>query len=743
MARVDIRKKLDSEIAWLRQLFQPIREHSDSYDYLNVPNVLLRLHDTIRSVGDKIPDKHGKKDIILRRCDKAEVAIENLKKAVRPLRNKPDRLSSPDLWMDIIEAFQVVFDECNSVSNLLADVEQEKGEQAELKNIESNSGYGNKDFLLNIAEKIDDLVNKPEYIGIFRKQIKAFYDLLQKARSQLKSRYKQRITNKEAPHNVLEPPLFDSLMDLLSISFNLHIEELAELMCPPEENAIAQEAKSQADYVILTIIHDKRLKSPRVPEISKGIWPKDEDWINNVWDDIKKRAYTEDGQTDIRSTYKRVNADLERLEKLDQIETIEQFAIHNKEWADRNTKLKRNYTGLFGGSKKTIHDIIIFLLVKSPSVAKQVEKEWNDIIIISKEIDQLTMAVSKTTFETANSRLGSLRHSVYMLADTLTDTAKYLKSEKSKEKGKNLKSAMREAQPLLISAKNFAAEFERMASEFEDGDFSETAGSFVSMALDAGLFAEYKTELLIEYQHGLTKSKREGWIELWQKLTEILRLRRGLSILDGTFSENCQLVAAELKREAAELKAINMEYGEGVQDDVIKKAYIKKGKKWEFGYGSKQVFIDGKLKGLAIMEYLLLHKNDEYTPLELLKAVGQREKSETESEKIYSPKDIQEAQKAIKGLEGRLAESRDSQEKERLEQQIEKSKRELHKARNRTGKSRKISERYTKSVSRNINTVLNKISIQNIELYNHLNTFLRRGEICSYKPDTSISWEIS
>lgn len=164
--------------------------------------------------------------------------------------------------------------------------------------------------------------------------------------------------------------------------------------------------------------------------------------------------------------------------------------------------------------------------------------------------------------------------------------------------------------------------------------------------------------------------------------------------------------------------------------------------KWEFYFSDKNAIVNAKLKGLALIEHLIRHKNNEYTPLELLKAVRQREESETEPEQIYTPKVIEQIKKAIKGLEGREKSSVDQQEKEKFRREIEESKRELKRARNYKGNSRKFSEKYTKSVSRNIDLVLDQISPQNVELYNHLNTFLKRGEICSYKPDTEIFWEI-
>jgi hypothetical protein len=178
------------------------------------------------------------------------------------------------------------------------------------------------------------------------------------------------------------------------------------------------------------------------------------------------------------------------------------------------------------------------------------------------------------------------------------------------------------------------------------------------------------------------------------------------------------------------------------------KAYIKKERScWIFvfnGETAKVEFQRGKeLKGLDLIEFLLKHQGEEYGCLELLQAVRQREKGETESERIYTATDIKEIKKAIKGLEGRCNLSRDAVEKEKLEQEIKDAEAILYRDRNCKGKSRKFSEKYTKSVSRNIETVLKKIAPQNVELRNHLNAFLNRGGICCYKPDKKVFWEIS
>ncbi len=188
----------------------------------------------------------------------------------------------------------------------------------------------------------------------------------------------------------------------------------------------------------------------------------------------------------------------------------------------------------------------------------------------------------------------------------------------------------------------------------------------------------------------------------------------------------------------------------GEQENFVYEAYIKKGRGfgfggkplWEFGFGGKKATVDSSLKGLVLIEFLLIHRNNEYTPLKLLQETGQRGKEETESEKIYTDKDIEIIKEAIDGLKSRRELSSDTEEKARLEQEIIEAENELSKSRNCFGKSKKFSDKNIKAVSRPVQLIKDKIAPQNTKLYNHLNTFLHTGTLCYYKPDTDIFWQI-
>jgi len=206
--------------------------------------------------------------------------------------------------------------------------------------------------------------------------------------------------------------------------------------------------------------------------------------------------------------------------------------------------------------------------------------------------------------------------------------------------------------------------------------------------------------------------------------------------LDNVFLKSAML--------CAKLSTSNNQRHEEDEESERNESYIKKGpKKWEFAFAGKTVSVDAKLKGLVLIEQLLLHENKEYTPLELLKEVDQREKGETEPELIYTRADIDRIKKAIKGLRDRAALSTNLEEKERLEQEADKADKRLYKARNYKGNSRKTSDSPRISVITKIDVVLKKIAPEHLKLYNHLDTFLKRGVICSYKPDSKVIWDIS
>lgn len=208
-------------------------------------------------------------------------------------------------------------------------------------------------------------------------------------------------------------------------------------------------------------------------------------------------------------------------------------------------------------------------------------------------------------------------------------------------------------------------------------------------------------------------------------------------------NKDMSLQLENIQTDISQLKAASQRVNSIEQD----KAYVKKGKSnWEFGLNNNTAKVEFKpnkeLRGLALVEFLLLHPDKEYTPLEVLQETGQRGKEATEPENIHTDAEIVKLKKNIEELEDLAKSTIDIEKRESLEQNVKDAKEILHKARNCKGKSRKFSDSYRLSVSRKINTVLHKIAPQNTQLYNHLDSFLNWGEICYYKPDKEMIWEI-
>jgi hypothetical protein len=72
--------------------------------------------------------------------------------------------------------------------------------------------------------------------------------------------------------------------------------------------------KLMGDYVLLTIVHDKALKSRTTIKISEGICPasKDESWCDEIWQEIKDNFVNPAREDQITPAFNRVEKDLEK-----------------------------------------------------------------------------------------------------------------------------------------------------------------------------------------------------------------------------------------------------------------------------------------------------------------------------------------------------------------------------------------------------------------------------------------------
>ena len=172
------------------------------------------------------------------------------------------------------------------------------------------------------------------------------------------------------------------------------------------------------------------------------------------------------------------------------------------------------------------------------------------------------------------------------------------------------------------------------------------------------------------------------------------------------------------------------------------RAEIKKGSMWVFNFNGEPVSVDGKLKGLKLLEVLLTHKNREYTPLELLKEAGLESQGSTTSELVYESKDKQLINNNRENLMVAYSREQDPAKKAELKEQIDKADEIMKKATNISGKSRSMSDKYRIRVDSLIKTILGKIIKDNPQLHNHFDAFLHFPSSNSYKPDKNIEWNI-
>ena len=153
--------------------------------------------------------------------------------------------------------------------------------------------------LLEVAQKVSAWITDEERMKYFQEQAKAFYDDFVKWEEQEQTPY----------------PL-DWLVLPYATCLDAHIGSLISDGKPKKLSIPFDKEKSlRADYVLLTIIHDKRLKNPRTPLISHGIWSEDEEWVVEKWEEISDgyARGSRDIQAHFNSAIKRVEKDLPEL----------------------------------------------------------------------------------------------------------------------------------------------------------------------------------------------------------------------------------------------------------------------------------------------------------------------------------------------------------------------------------------------------------------------------------------------
>jgi hypothetical protein len=182
--------------------------------------------------------------------------------------------------------------------------------------------------------------------------------------------------------------------------------------------------------------------------------------------------------------------------------------------------------------------------------------------------------------------------------------------------------------------------------------------------------------------------------------------------------------------------------GDKAGDENQNEPYIKKGTYCEFGFEGKRVIVPNSLKGLKIIAFLLEHPNKEYTPVEVLKEVGYIKEEDVFKQALTDTETIKAAKNKLAELNTQYESSSDFEEREELEEEIKKCKKYLNKTMNIRGRPRNTQDNYRLRVAKLIKGVFDKIEKDNAELYNHLDSFVKRGSIVGYKPDKLFNWTI-
>jgi hypothetical protein len=200
--------------------------------------------------------------------------------------------------------------------------------------------------------------------------------------------------------------------------------------------------KLMCHYVLLGIIHDGALSGPLYERVYfaqsyETVWTFRDSWGRALWtwlSDLSVYKHRKKEGEKIRAlvdkALERVKAD---LAKPHEVRLMEKRALAFEGWAGRSEGLSRNYSGVFAGYSMDIHKIVGYVQRNEPQMAKPLQDDWDAVQSLASEIDQLTANGSEQDLEKARKRVGSLRHHVYRLVETLNDTAKDLVSKKSKE----------------------------------------------------------------------------------------------------------------------------------------------------------------------------------------------------------------------------------------------------------------------------------------------------------------------
>lgn len=202
-----------------------------------------------------------------------------------------------------------------------------------------------RDFLLETAKKVSTWINDEVVMKRFQKRAKAFYDDYQEwyrendqYLKEIGVRDKETKEAREKRISKISPPR-PCPLDLLTIPdhhTNPHILHLAESIFPKKrhEQKVSSEEIMKADYVFLTVLHDKALKDTRhFNPINTDIWPQDEEWAEHLWQRMMEERSgwkPEFLLNELNDALDKVETDLARREEAERKSRLREFGFHKK-----------------------------------------------------------------------------------------------------------------------------------------------------------------------------------------------------------------------------------------------------------------------------------------------------------------------------------------------------------------------------------------------------------------------------
>lgn len=270
-------------------------------------------------------------------------------------------------------------------------------------------GGQDRDFLLEVAEKVNEMVADSSKMERFRQQIKAFdealqeegqeYDLyegklLQYAKESAKNPrlrnkekgppkkgwiWKDDFTLDEVPKGFWMPAIKEPTLSRhysIELSKTSDFAAVLKFIVGVREIRLSEEEALQACYVLLTVIHDMVFEyNQRVEPINDDIWEwnSEEGYLDfgSLWQEMRDKSADEIVQADIKHVLHKVEADLKKPVETGQ--DITGAIIDEKTQAKTIGSINiQNFKGVLGDVQAED-----FQIADDASIQKQAKPEWD------------------------------------------------------------------------------------------------------------------------------------------------------------------------------------------------------------------------------------------------------------------------------------------------------------------------------------------------------------------------------